>query len=224
MTAAAVNLPLGFVKQSGAYHLAALLSFQNDSSLFIASDGRWIGSYIPAAFRSYPFRLMRREGSEEMVLCVDETSDLVRDADGEEFFFGEDGKPSEAVNQIADFLQKMESSRLATDAAVQALASADVIVPWEIKVKSNDGESPLNGFFRVDERKLNALDDQTYLTLRKAGSLGIAYGQIISMSRLEILGRLVEHQHRIENMQKQAAGKPLPQLNELFANDDKLIF
>lgn len=219
----AVNMPLGFVRQSENFHLSALLSFRADNNLFVGSDGRWIGSYTPAIFRSYPFRLLRPEGSEQMMVCVDEESDLIRDDDSGEAFFQEDGKPSEQITQIADFLQQLETSRLATDMAVKALAQAELIIPWEIRIKGGEGgELPVNGFFRVDETRLNALDDPTYLGLRKAGAIGLAYSQIISMNRLEVLGRLAEHHENVAKARQQA--KPLPELNELFGNDDKLIF
>lgn len=223
LATAAVNMPLGFVRQGENFHLSALLSFRADNNLFVGPDGRWISSYTPAIFRSYPFRLLRPEGSEQMVVCVDEESDLIHDGDGGEAFFGEDGKPSEQVTQVADFLQQLEASRLATDIAVKALAQAELIVPWEIRIKGSEGgELPVNGFFRVDETKLNALDEQSYLGLRKAGAIGLAYGQIVSMSRLEMLGRLAEHHENVVKARQQA--RPLPELNELFANDDKLMF
>lgn len=224
LATAAVNMPLGFGKKDGNYHLAALLSFQRDSNLFIGPDGRWVGNYIPAALRSHPFRLMRRAGGEDMVLCIDEESELVRDADGEEPFFDEEGKPTSSVSQVADFLQQLESSQLATDTAVKALAEAGVIVPWDITIKGSGEEQPLSGFYRVDETKLNGLPNETYLELRKSGAIGIAYGQIISMNRLEVLGRLVEYQGRLAKLQSQAQGKPLPELDQLFVNDDKLMF
>jgi len=222
LATAAVNMPLGFIRQGENYHLVALLSFRQNSNLFIGPDGRWVGTYIPAAFRSYPFRLLRPEGSEQMMVCVDEESELLRDDDEGELFFDESGKPSELVSQIADFLQQYEANRLATDMAVKALADANVVLPWEIKVKDKDRELPVTGLYRIDETKMNALDDQTYLGLRKAGALGVAYAQIISMNRLEVLGRLGEYHEKVAIARQQA--KPLPQLNELFENDDKLIF
>ena len=36
---------------------------------------------MPSSLRSYPFRLLRPEGSEQMALCIDEDSGLVADAD-----------------------------------------------------------------------------------------------------------------------------------------------
>lgn len=223
LATAALNMPLGFIRQGENFHLSALLSFRADNNLFVGPDGRWIGSYIPAIFRSYPFQLLRPEGSEQMVVCVDEESGLIRDGDDGETFFQEDGNPSEQVTRIADFLQQIEASRLATDIAVKALVQAELIVPWEIKIKGSEGgERPVNGFFRVDETRLNSLDDQTYLGLRKAGAIGLAYGQIISMSRLEVLGRLVKHHEKVAKALQQA--KPLPELDELFGNDDRLMF
>lgn len=209
LATAAANLPVGFIKQGENYHLAALLSFRPGQNLFTGPDGRWVGTYIPALFRAYPFRLIRQEGGDNMVLCVDEDSEYITDDHGSELFFDETGKSSASVNQVADFLQQLERSRISTDLAVKALSSAGVIAPWEIRVRQGEREVPVSGFFRTDESQLNALDDKAFLALRKANALAIAYAQIISMSRLEVLGRLVEHHKKVAK----AGGQDEPPLS-----------
>ena len=54
---AVMTLPVGFIEQGGAFVLVAVLGLQPGKNLFVGPQGRWVGNYIPAAFRSYPFRL-----------------------------------------------------------------------------------------------------------------------------------------------------------------------
>ncbi|MGD1213214.1 MAG: SapC family protein [Candidatus Acidiferrales bacterium] len=69
--------------------------------MFVGPDGRWLGSYVPAWYRGYPFRLLQQEGADEMVLCIDESGKLIVDSkDPGEEFFAADGSPSPAVKPI----------------------------------------------------------------------------------------------------------------------------
>ena len=118
-----------------------------------------------------------------MVLCVDEQSNLVVDGSsaGEEFFDAQ-GNPAPVLKPAFDAAMALERNRKSTELAVAALAQAGVIRPWEIKVKSAEGERPISGLHRVDEAALRALPDETFLNLRKTSALPIAYTQMLSMS------------------------------------------
>ena len=48
-----------------------------EHNLFVGPDGHWLGGYVPASLRSYPFRVLGSEGSGQLALCVDEDSGLV---------------------------------------------------------------------------------------------------------------------------------------------------
>jgi hypothetical protein len=48
----------------------------------------------------------------------------------------------------------------------------------------------VSGLCRVDEPALNALDDETFLKLRKASALVVAHGQLMSMNQVSVLSRL----------------------------------
>ena len=84
----APTTPLAFVEQAGQFELAAVLSLTPGKNMFVGPDGRWLGGYVPALYRAYPFRVQSREGADEAVLCVDEDSELVVDGErgGEAFF------------------------------------------------------------------------------------------------------------------------------------------
>jgi hypothetical protein len=109
----------------------------------------------------------------------------------------------------------LERNRKSTELAVEALAQADVIRPWEIKVKSTEGERPITGLHRVDEAALRALPDEAFLNLRKA-SLPIAYTQMLSMGQLGML----EHLARVRT--QAAAPTPPPSSPLLSALPDTL--
>lgn len=200
LQAVALSMPMGFAEQSGRYSLVAVMSFIPGRNLFVGPENQWLGKYIPAVYRGYPFRLLRQEGTEDFVLSIDEESRLIVDADETgEAFYDSEGKPSVSVQAMTNFLEGVERSRTATDLAIAALAKAGVICPWDIRIKTGDGEKPVSGLHRIDEAALNALGDDAFLQLRKASAFPIAYAQLISMGQTAALERLVVLQ---ENLQK----------------------
>src|ERR1700740_908619 len=88
---AALAMPIAFTRQEGRHIAIGLLSLTPGRNLFVGPDGRWLGPYVPAAFRSYPFRLIRKEGTEEWVLCIDEDSKLLAAGAGGEPIFDAQG-------------------------------------------------------------------------------------------------------------------------------------
>jgi SapC len=192
LTQAVMTMPVAFVKQDGRYVLMAVLSLTPGRNLFVAPDGRWLGEYVPAVLRSYPFRLLRPEGAEESILCVDEHSGLVGDAGQGEAFFDADGGLADTLKRTLDFLSHLERSRAATEMAVAALAEAGVIESWPLTLKNSGAAVPVIGLHRIAENRFNALDDEAVLKLRRAGALPIVYMQLLSMQQTPVLTRLAE--------------------------------
>ncbi|MDZ7664878.1 MAG: SapC family protein [Desulfotignum sp.] len=154
IASAAKNLPLAFVRQGDNFLLVAVLSLTPGTNLFVGSDGRWLGGYIPSVFRGYPFRLARGGKKNELLLCVDEDSGLVsKDRAGGEVFYDNDGKISGPVTEILNFLTQVEKSRTATAVAVAALADANLLVDWPLKIKVEERDQPVTGLYRVDEAR-----------------------------------------------------------------------
>ena len=61
---AALAMPCAFLQQSGRYTLVAVLSIIAGRNMFVGPDGRWLGPYVPAVFRLYPFRVLPTEKGE----------------------------------------------------------------------------------------------------------------------------------------------------------------
>ena len=189
---AALAMPFGFNQRPDeSFVLVGILSLTPGRNLFVAPDGRWVGDYVPASIRSHPFRLIRREGTDELVLCVDEQSDLFGEggAQGLPFFDGQ-GNLTPDTKAVLDFLGQIERNRAATETAVSDLAATGLICPWPIKYRAGDQDQEVAGLHRIDERAMNALSDDAFLRLRKSSAISIAYAQLLSMGQVQVLERL----------------------------------
>ena len=186
---AATNLPIGFIEQEDSFTAVAVTSIQPEKNFFIAADGRWCHGYIPAAIRSYPFRLANTNDGQK-VLCIDEDSGLIQDGLEGELFFDNQGKPAPAIIDIMNFLTQLEKSREVTAAACAMLKKHNLIKPWPITVKGDSGKREIKGLFQIDETALNQLSADALFEVRNSGGLLIAYCQMISMQHLPILSEL----------------------------------
>jgi hypothetical protein len=175
---------LGFIKQGESYQPVALLSLDGQANLYVAPNGKWLGSYVPASLRGYPFTLANTEDGQK-ALCLDHAH-LTR-GQGEPLFDAE-GNLAQKVSQTLDFLQQCEQNRQVTLASTQALHDAGVIEPWPLTLERGEGQEPLkvNGLYRVSEQALNALDADAYIQLR-GGPMALAHAQLFSMSQLNQL-------------------------------------
>ena len=185
---AAPAMPIGFIEQEAGYQLVAITSLQSGQNLYVAPHGKWLGAYIPAALRAYPFRLLQPESSEKSILCISEASGLVvENTEDGNAFFDDENQPAQGIKDILNLLSEVEANLAVTQVAVNSLAEAGVITPWALNLKEGEEVVPVTGLFRIDEAALNKLDDEDHLTLRKAGGLAVAYAQLISMSQLALM-------------------------------------
>lgn len=217
-----MTLPIAFIQQGEAFVPAAVQGLQPGQNLFVSPDGRWIGPYTPAAYRGYPFALANADNG-QVVLCVDTDSQLVGE-DHTETFFNEQGEPSQSVKAVLDFLQQVCSNREATLRICAALQAEELIQPWPITLKGEQGEKTVQGLYRIDEAKLNSLSDEALHRLLQADALPVAYCQLLSMQHLQTLGQLAQAH---DQAKAQAANKlPASATGELdldFLNNHGII-
>ncbi len=206
---AALELPIGLARQEERLSLVGILSPRPGLNLYVAEDGQWLGGYIPAQIRVYPFAVARiNDKSADPVLCVDEGSARLVDNEGEPLF--DNGQPGRPVTEARQFFQQMLQQEQLGLKLCQALEAKRVIVPWSLKYKDGEGnERETKGLFRVDEQALGALSDADFLELRRGGALSLAYTQLISMGRVAAFQRLVNLRRQIAVQQaaNQAQGE-----------------
>lgn len=225
--AAAIALPMGFVKVGEEVRLVALLGLAPGRNLFVAPDGRWIGNYIPACFRTYPFRFAQAPQGQP-VLCVVDDKDFMTDGpDGEPFFEGEEGTtPAPAIRQVMEVLQKISASATVTLAAGAALARHGLIVPWPLTAPGAEGGQALEGICRVDEAALNRLPAAALVELRDCGALALAYTQLLSQQNATVLGTLADAHRKLEAARTAAAQQivtPTGELDLEFLNSSSTL-
>jgi SapC len=217
---AMLGMPLAFLQEKSRFGLVAVLSLAPGRNMLVAPDGRWLGRYIPAWMRAYPFALLPKPRTGEAILCVDTESGLVGGGSsvGEDFF-DRDGNLSSALQQVVDFLGQLEHSRKTTEAAISALAEAGVIQPWPIRLKAEQAERTISGLHRVDEAALNALPDEAFLKLRKGLALPIAYAQMLSVGQLGLFQELARLQARLAPAPAAAVPESLDSLFGISTGD-----
>jgi hypothetical protein len=221
VTKAALHLPLAFYPESGAWKLGAILGLQPGQNLFVAPDGRWLGGYTPATLRSYPFRIGRSPGSEEAILCIDESSGLLVQ-NGGETFFEENGEIGASVAGIWSFIIEVAKGEAQLSAACALIAEAGIIEPWPIELKDGEATRNVEGIHRIGEEKLGALDDETFARLRRSGVLALVYAQMLSTGHFARLGELADAHARAardeaERRRTAETAPPQPAFNSGFA-------
>jgi hypothetical protein len=203
-------MPIGFIERGGHYAPVALMGLTKEANVFVGPAGQWLGGYVPAVLRSYPFSLRRVEAQEQPIVCIDEDSGLVVEetAPNAEKFFDAAGNPAPTMNWVAELLHRIEQDQTATDLAVAALAEARLIKPWALTVPMGKQQVTVNGLHQVDEAALNRLDDASFLKLRKTSGLPVAYAQLLSTGQINVLARLNLIQQQL--LQSGRAGAELP--------------
>jgi hypothetical protein len=203
---ACMSLPIAFVRQNDAFVPHAVQGLEPSRNLFVV-NGKWIGRYIPAVYRSYPFKFAVGERVQRS-LCIDMDSGLVGVGDGfDQQFFDDAGEATKPVKDALNFLQQIHNNRAVTGRVCAALAAEDLFQPWPLKVQTPDGERNIDGLFRIDEARLNSLDPEALARVQKAGGLPVAYCQLLSMSNIQTLGliqrKLAEVKNRMPEMTDQ---------------------
>lgn len=219
---ACMHWPLAFCAQGQGYVPVALLGLQPQQNLFVLPNGRWLGAYVPAQYRAYPFALrLYREGKK--VLCVDMDSGLVNDTEGDAFFDTQ-GQLAAPVKPVLDFLQQLENGQVQTQRQCSALMAEQLVVPWDLRVKQETGQYRVEGLYRIDEERLNQLDGDALVRLRQAGALALVHAQLLSMQHVQRLSTLAQAYQKLSERAAAEGVRPGPaELDLEFLQQDGLL-
>ena len=188
-----LSYPLVFVADGAQQQtLVAMLGMLPGQNFFLRADGQWIGDYVPAALRGYPFQLVRSE-QDEFTLVVNEASGLVADGrEGVPFFDGDSAEPHTETKALLNFLHSYHQGLKAAASAVAAIEAAGLIEPWPLNIETAEGVKPVGGVGRISEARLGALPIEELDRLRQTGGLMVAYAQLFSMQNLRKLQLLAQ--------------------------------
>ena len=174
----------------------ALMGLNEGVNVFVDEQGVLLSEiYLPAYARRYPFMLARlNPDAQELSLCFDPTSGLVGEfEEGTPLF--EDGKPSEATNNILKFCEEFEMSAQRTVSFMSELKAMDLLMEGEVTIQPTGAEQPFiyRGFQMVNEEKIRDLRGDELRKMNQNGILPLIMAHMFSLALTrDIFGKQIE--------------------------------
>lgn len=165
----------------------ALMGLEKDQNAYIREDGHWMGTYIPAFIRRYPFALAEMPPKDEQkgddarfALVLDTDAPHFRDPNGHRVFTP-DGQLSSHMQERVKLLEMLQTKLARTKQFVKTLEETGLLVERVIKIQ-REGQEPhqITGLRVIDEKKLNEMPDDAFAGLRNSGVLPLIYSQLLS--------------------------------------------
>lgn len=169
----------------------ALMGLNENTNVFFDAEGTALeDAYFPAYLRRYPFLLARlTPDAQDMSLCFDPSSEIVGEfADGQALFDGE--TPSEHTKSLLAFCEQFEEAGLRTQAFVEELKKADLLMDGEVAIQHNDRpDQPFvyRGFQMVNQEKLRELRGDQLRKWNENGLLPLIYAHLFSLDQMRII-------------------------------------
>ena len=183
MADAAREFLIFFLK--GKPGLYALLGVDKDTNAYVAADGQWIGRYIPARFRAYPFTLVANpEKKGEYGIGLDVAAPQVTSSSNGHLLF-DNGKPSKFLQDRMALLEQQQKAEPMTQHMVKIIRDAGLTREQAINVKRpGEEETRVAGVEVIDEKALNTMSHEDFAKLRDEGVLPLVYAQLLSFGNL----------------------------------------
>lgn len=179
-------------KEQDEFHSVVLLGLEAGENLFLADDGSWKASYVPAIIRRYPFALARLGDQEDQfTVCLDEESAFVDTKHGEALF-DKDGEPTQVVENVRRYLSEMQQMDVFTREFARFLAEHNLFNPLNMRVRYGNAARNVTGCYVINEERLNNLSDKLFLEIREKRYLAPIFSHLTSLSQVERLARFKE--------------------------------
>jgi hypothetical protein len=164
-----------------------MLGLRSRENLFVNDRDEWIGRYVPAFLRRYPFVLAQLPGQQVLGVCVDEAYGGLSDEEGDALF-DERGGYTPFLQNALDFLGQYQREYQRTEGFCQRLEQAGLFTEMNARADLVDGRTfTVAGLMVVDEKKLLALPDAVALSLFRTGELHLIAMHLMSLSNMKAL-------------------------------------
>jgi hypothetical protein len=197
---AALDYPIAFVRdtRSGEHQPVAVLGLRAQENLFVDAAGRWRAhTYIPAYVRRFPFCIAEVPAASgaapQRLICVQED----QLAPSPQPLFGAGGEATAAWTPIQQLLEAVEGAHQQTRAFVRRVEAFGLFTPFEaLALPQGGSQLRLQGMFRVDEARLDALGQRETRMLARKGELRAIYAHLLSLENFARLLDLTAHGRR----------------------------
>lgn len=170
-------LPVGFRREAGRWQAVALLAPVPDENRFVTPLGKWRVPVVPAALRVYPFCL-DPEADDTLSLWPD--VEPLPIADAEHPFFVND-VPGPVLIATLNFLRTVHTGMISLRSPLNLLEQADCLTPWPLPgALCDDARTGVGDICKINEMAFAALDDTTWLRLRRLKAIGWIHAHLAS--------------------------------------------
>ena len=176
--------PLVFVKNDqDIFGVFMLQSYTQEANNFCDKKGKWIGPYIPAHYRQYPFYLADSMSGKEKIFCFDQSSNLINEKISKTSvpLFDEQGDLTDHIKNVINFVKEIEQNKKVTQKIVNAIEKNSLFEKWNLKIKSQDKEVSVNGLWTINKTKLATLPENALSELHKLNAFELIYGHFFSL-------------------------------------------
>jgi len=185
---ASSDFPIVFAGDEEGVMPVLLLGMRSSENVFISSDGRWEGKYIPAFVRRYPFVFSLSEDGEKFYLCIDEAYPGFNQEGEGPALIDQDGKPSEYIDGVLEFLSQYQAEFQRTQTVCKKLKDLNLLDRKKVEVTLPNGEElSLTGFFAVDRARLSTLSSEAIVELVRSGVFELICHHLASLRNFNLL-------------------------------------
>jgi hypothetical protein len=187
---AAREYPIVFAKDSlGTLVPVALLGLAQNQNLMLGENGTWLGTYIPAYIRRYPFILADADGTgTSFAVCVDESFSGFNTVGEGIRLMTENGEHGEVLANSVKFLEEFHKHSAVTTQFCTAVAEADLVESMQANFSMKSGSQfSLSGLFCVPRAKVKSMSAEQLKLFADRDYLDLLYLHIYSLSNMDKL-------------------------------------
>ncbi len=188
---AALDFPVIFVKnsQTGQFQSVILTGMSEGENLFV-NKNEWGANFIPEIVKIHPFKLMKNEHDHsQLMMAIDQGSSLCNEDKGQRLFKDNGDESDYLKTRKEQITNHFEHSQI-TEAFIEVMTKLDVFEKCDLTITLKNEKMNLNGFYFIDEKRLNNLADDLFLDLKKRGFLQVIYSHLLSIHQIDKLVKL----------------------------------
>lgn len=208
------GMPVAFRQHAGCWQAVAVMGPVADLNLYVAADGRWRASFVPAALRVYPFCLAADQ--QTLALWPDYAPESSGQPGVKPFFV--DGALSPELQRVQAFLLAVEKGIALADAPLRLLDERGLLRPWapHPETAADAAAETLAGLYCVDAAGLQRLPDADWLSLRRDDALRWLHAHLDSLYHRRRFTALADGLRQSAATGAMASRIP-PELDDFFA-------
>ncbi len=165
---------------------AVLLGIRENENLYVDAEGKWLGKYVPAFLRRYPFVFSSDDAGKNFTLCIDESFEGANNDGRGERLFDTDGEQTQYLKGVLGFLQAYQVQFQRTKELSRRLREFGLLEPMQAQFTLRDGRNlMLSGFEVVSRDRLRAVTSEQLAALFASDDLELIYLHLQSLRNLQ---------------------------------------